>query len=704
MEEAAPSKAVSRTYASRRHLSYAWLANAWRNIYSICEECRPKEAYYFPVIKRRAPLPNLDEIQIYTNEPTGDWPGRIKEKPVLLDPCDERDFRAHFNIDAKGQLQGKTDRGRATIKNFSLNRKELVVDRGQAFERYIARLTAPTAPTSDPEIFDFHSMPYGGTWYLLLVRIAKRLDARASTNPALTMGVIRRYYTSQMTRSGFERRVRAALDQVEDVITVASLPSEKSDVSAAKIRVPLITSEVSVKRGTLRPESFKISNFKAIEELEILLPVESQIKSDRTGSALAPALAILGENAAGKSSILEAIAWAMSDTKTRGTVEESVTQDQLLLNPKYLGRPDLGLRKATIEAVFEDKKRLVTKISERETSTTSNVEERVPVFAYGAFRLYLKSDEERLTRSYIHSLFDPGCILPNPERWLASLKGTPAFSEVARALRSVLAIDQEFDVIEVDKSGQCALVIKTNRVGQEPITIRTPLSIVSSGFRSVLAMICDVMRGLLGTEDEKGSSLTNARALVLVDEIEAHLHPRWKLRIMRGLREALPNVTFIVTTHDPLCLRGLAGNEVMVLRRIQQDVRPGSEDLPYVVDPLFKIPSIDALTIEQLLTSDLFQLFSTDSNRVEASLAKVGDELAVAESEPSDKKQKIDGIRAEINRDISKNLPVGSTEVERIIQEAIELYLQKHRHARATELKKLRKDTLDSIVEALGRL
>src|SRR3546814_7015536 len=95
----------------------------------------------------------------------------------------------------------------------------------------------------------------------------------------------------------------------------------------------------------------------------------------------------------------------------------------------------------------------------------------------------------------------------------------------------------------------------TDRPGQVPISIRTPLSIVSSGFRSVLAMICDVMRGLLGTEDEKGSSLANARALVLVDEIEAHLHPRWKLRIMKGLREALPNVTFIVTTHDPLCLR-----------------------------------------------------------------------------------------------------------------------------------------------------
>src|SRR3546814_12968897 len=96
---------------------------------------------------------------------------------------------------------------------------------------------------------------------------------------------------------------------------------------------------------------------------------------------------------------------------------------------------------------------------------------------------------------------------------------------------------------------------------------------------------------------------------------------------MKGLREALPNVTFIVTTHDPLCLRGLGANEVMVLRRIQQDVRPNSEDLPYVVGSLINIPSLDSLTIEQLLPSDLFQLFSKHSNRVQVSLSSVADRL-----------------------------------------------------------------------------
>src|SRR3546814_17213523 len=87
-------------------------------------------------------------------------------------------------------------------------------------------------------------MPYGGTWYLLLVRIARRLDARAGTKPALTMGTIKRYYAQRMIRVGFERRVRAALDQVSDVIAESRPPSAKSAVSVAQLRVPLIPTDV----------------------------------------------------------------------------------------------------------------------------------------------------------------------------------------------------------------------------------------------------------------------------------------------------------------------------------------------------------------------------------------------------------------------------------------------------------------------------
>jgi hypothetical protein len=67
------------------------------------------------------------------------------------------------------------------------------------------------------------------------------------------------------------------------------------------------------------------------------------------------------------------------------------------------------------------------------------------------------------------------------------------------------------------------------------VSSRTPLSSVSSGFRTILALTCDVMRWLI--EREKGfTTLDAARGLFLIDEVEAHLHPRWKVTSMDGLR------------------------------------------------------------------------------------------------------------------------------------------------------------------------
>src|SRR5690349_10901139 len=95
-------------------------------------------------------------------------------------------------------------------------------------------------------------------------------------------------------------------------------------------------------------------------------------------------------------------------------------------------------------------------------------------------------------------------------------------------------------------------------------------------------MACDLLRGL--SERPGFDTFETAEAIVLIDEVEAHLHPRWKLQIMRGLRRALPAVTFIATTHDPLCLRSMGDNEVMVLQRVPVEDYDGKTGLPVSVE------------------------------------------------------------------------------------------------------------------------
>lgn len=78
-----------------------------------------------------------------------------------------------------------------------------------------------------------------------------------------------------------------------------------------------------------------------------------------------------------------------------------------------------------------------------------------------------------------------------------------------------------------------------------------PLEALSDGFRSVFVIVADlVFRLSLATENPELALLQEATCLV--DEIDAHLHPRWQETVIPGLRAMFPNVQFIVTTHSEI--------------------------------------------------------------------------------------------------------------------------------------------------------
>ncbi|MEF9674036.1 hypothetical protein QNM99_25510 [Pseudomonas sp. PCH446] len=92
----------------------------------------------------------------------------------------------------------------------------------------------------------------------------------------------------------------------------------------------------------------------------------------------------------------------------------------------------------------------------------------------------------------------------------------------------------------------------------------------------------------------------------------------------------MPNVTFIATTHDPLCVRGMQDGEVIVMQRVASEDNPDS-DWPVMVEQVVRLPNVSQLTIEQLLTSDFFSLTSTDQPDTERELAMFADLLVARE-------------------------------------------------------------------------
>ncbi|ADG10176.1 hypothetical protein B7G68_08725 [Caulobacter segnis] len=690
-EEAGPSGQAPGQDEYRSHLYYTWLTNAWRNIYPICEGCRPTEPSLFPVNRKRTPLPTEDAIRLYVERPAGDWRGEIAESPVFVAPAGREDLRKHFAPLPDGILMPTDQRGEATVRHFNLNRPPLVEARRRALDDYFRRLLLARQRPDFDKIMDFAGLDFGGGWFLHLYQLARILGHGGGDRQVLSRQRIAAYFRDRAKRRDFQQRLQNARDE---------LARDPEQIRRAKLRPSLAPA------GTARPVRVALRNFKAIEELTLELP-ETSGRISSEGEPLAPCLIILGENAAGKSSILEAAALAISDEEVRA--DEAPLASGFMLDPMLMGAEGQSRpRPGSVTVDYDDG--LQTKLAFdnngfQSSFTLANVEPRIPVFAYGAYRMFLGHDEASAS-GVIRSLFEPDYVLVNPEEWLAEIRETPLFEEVIRALRYILGIGQAFDTIKVDeKTKRCVLVIKVERPGQTPIFTRTPLATVSSGFRAVLGMACDVMRNLVARQNRFSATLAKSRAVVLVDEIEAHLHPRWKLKIMQGLRDALPNVTFIVTTHDPLCLRGMDGGEVKVLLRAAKAFCAPDEP-PTFVDQLEDLPPIGALTVEQLLTSDLFQLFTTDADTIETGLAGVGDLLAREQArrlEPGDD-ARLQKVRDQIGKDVAVSLPIGSTEVQRLVQEAVEQYLRERLRRPGGGLMALREETRRAIVDALKAL
>jgi predicted ATP-binding protein involved in virulence len=213
----------------------------------------------------------------------------------------------------------------------------------------------------------------------------------------------------------------------------------------------------------------------------------------------------------------------------------------------------------------------------------------------------------------------------------------------------------------------------------------TPLERMSEGYKALLAMTVDIVRELMG----QWSNLEDARAVVLIDEIETHLHPRWKMQVMSALRRAFPKVTFIATTHDPLCLRGLDDGEVAVLVR---DERQN-------VDTLRDLPSVKGLRAEQLLTSDYFGLSSTADPETEAKISRYANLLTDSER---DRSPEANAELREVEADLSRTLVVGDTAVEQVVAQAIKEFLNTRRKGPVAERSEARKRAVSAVLDAFN--
>lgn len=187
------------------------------------------------------------------------------------------------------------------------------------------------------------------------------------------------------------------------------------------------------------------------------------------------------------------------------------------------------------------------------------------------------------------------------------------FFEVIRRLTPGLKLGK----VEIDS------VKKEVRVETEDGLLR--IELVSQGTQSLLGWVGILLQRLndfysegsdgRNTRSNEGSlSLLDQHALVLMDEIDAHMHPRWQQFIVHALKGLLPNAQFIASTHSPLIVAGMDRSEVRVARR-------AGPDEPNAGHVLVEWPKqkLRGLRADQILTGNsLFNMESTLTPDLEA--------------------------------------------------------------------------------------
>lgn len=677
------AEAAPLARSENAHLYYCWLGTDWNNTYAICTECNASAARLFPVRGgARGALPSKEELREFAESNAGWWRWPHRDRPLVLDPCRKQDLGRYLAFDLSGAVGGKTIAGRETIGVFGLDRDSLTRARAAAFNQYLSLLRSGDGAEPPAPVFAFANMEFGGGWRLVLRRLLDRISKRLG---------------QPLPHGGGKLRASLA--------SVLSTPIGRTAFDAAVDEIALQEPErLPPRRKSVKPRrltSVAIRNFKALEDVEVAVP--AAIPSDPSvgrPNAEAAALLMLGENAAGKSSILEATALALANRAVRGRVAAS--PDILVLNPEYMGMPRTAQpERARVTLRFDEG-------DDFHLSIDSGFHEhgdanRLPsVFAYGAFRQFSEIGRRFPGGGSVATLFRSDISLRSPQEWLLGLD--PArFALVARALKQVFSVEGEIEVIERDTDNRRCLIVSEVGDGDDKHQFRTPLMVVSSGFRSVLTMVCDILEGVVGSGRKELTPLAEAEPVILIDEIEAHLHPRWKMQIMGALRRLLPSATFLVTTHDPLCLRGMHDGEVLVLRRVPKLGTAGAGTIPVVVESVATLPNVEDLTVEQLLTSDFFDMFSTDSPEAERRWAELGSILARKDAGEELGEADRETLR-ELEREVFDVLPLGSSKVQRLVLDAVATYLAKRRRAGgASERRALEDGTRDMIVAALER-
>lgn len=355
----------------------------------------------------------------------------------------------------------------------------------------------------------------------------------------------------------------------------------------------------------------------SVENIRCFGPKQTLDLSDGNGS-YAPWTIILGDNGFGKTTLLQCLAASQSD--------QTATKPENVFRPLYIkiffsGKFSDLHRKypASFSCSVGFRSHHEEKMDEGEVSVKINSDDGFGIgmaeaivredssglicYGYGASRRLGKATlSSKAESSVTESLFDEDATLINAEEWFlqadyftflsSSSKAHDYREQVKKALIQLLPSVEDIRIQFSSKN--------TPNVRME---VKTPFGWVhvqslSLGYRTLIAWVVDLANRLFERYPDSPNPLAEP-AVVLVDEIDLHLHPKFQRTLMDYLTNLFPKAQFIATAHSPLVVQAASNANIALLRREGDHV---------VIDN--DVEAIANWRVDQILTSDLFGLES----------------------------------------------------------------------------------------------
>ena len=298
-------------------------------------------------------------------------------------------------------------------------------------------------------------------------------------------------------------------------------------------------------------DAIKIKNYFSLKDIEI----------ENLGDK--KEIYFVGENGDGKTILLQAIVLALKDREDYATLAHKYIKnekDKMYLATKDTKNPNIYIEKKEVKNLF----------------------------AYGINRNKVDDKESRESKGYA-ALFDTPSItnttfLREPETFFARKFSKKEITIVKDFVKKLM------DLMDNRLQISIANGIKLEGVDE--------FDMLSEGYKTTIIWLTDLLSRLMESQPDV-ININEYEAIVLIDEVDLYLHPKWKYNFMHKLRQIFPKIQFIVTTHSLVTVLG--ASEDAVFYKLYRD-EEGHTQVSQQIDDISKFTS------NILMTSPLFGL------------------------------------------------------------------------------------------------